>query len=167
MTEVWEGPNKLSSSSGNSIFRNISSLTPVTSWLYVKNGQLSRRGNLSPTLPPEAKLLAQRGLWFTKVLYIAWGFFTDVSANHKPESIRPQDQLWKNRISLCSESRTENCVLTTDLSSKLLFCHSHVISHIVTALEGNVCHVSSFLDRLQSVNSMPFIAKATQQWAKS
>lgn len=71
-----------------------------------------------------------------------------------------------NRISLCSESRTENCLPHHRPFSKLLFCHSHVISHIIMALEGNLCHVSSFLDHLQSVNSMPFIAKATQQWQK-
>ena len=88
MTEVWEEPNKLSLSNGNSIFRSTSSLTPVTSWLFVENWQLSG-GETFPALPPEAKLVAQQGLQFIKVPLNAsvWACFPSDQAKRRPSCV--------------------------------------------------------------------------------
>lgn len=40
-------------------------------------------------------------------------------------------------------------------------------ARILVALEANLCYVFSFLDSLQSFNSVPFITKITQNWAES
>lgn len=50
---------------------------------------------------------------------------------------------------------------------RLLCCGCHLISHIMMTPKGDLCHVFSFPDHVQSVNSTPFTAKTTQQWAKS
>lgn len=67
VTKAWEGSKKLSWSNGSKIFRDISSLTPVALQLFMKNWQLSIRGNLSPTLLPETKLVVLWGPQSIKV----------------------------------------------------------------------------------------------------
>ena len=39
--------------------------------------------------------------------------------------------------------------------------------HTIVVLETNPCNVLGFLDQLKSNNGVPFISKATQQWADS
>lgn len=56
---------------------------------------------------------------------------------------------------------------TFSVYSGTLSDQSVKFGHTIVVLETNPCNVLGFLDQLKSNNGVPFISKATQQWADS